>query len=643
MVSVQSLLCEVTPLFSSQYTLKAADELFFGDKMLYHYCSNDESQREKPGQNHCFKDEQSTSLESEHRDTPIHSDGLRSAIVDAKKTLKQALEDDGNDDASALLNEVAALKKMSDEMRLELANLSRDFQKLLQYVQQVGIPQLFKARYHLQSRTYLFLQLPRIGRKILILGDGDLSFSLEFARLYTEVEIHATVFETYIDYLKKYPSAQENIKKLRTYHPRVKVSFSIDACSLSLEWTGIYDDIIWNFPHHCGKTNIRKSRNLMRKTFVSIERILSGGRFHLTLAKGQSGLNPIAVILNRCLCYSQLPKHRADSWKIIYIAAEQHLILEEVSIFQREHFPSYVSSGYRNSERSFHMECGAETLVFRIALAVTKLDELHNLEKEVLKLKGAAHEFRPFFKRDLSVLYLNSDKVLELEKILFSLIEELCGFCLIGFNEVICLRTTYLGKPNRIYRLVWQSWSIPLSRNLCNVFHEEMKLMLINRFLEKHLEMTNNNVRFDEWKEKPSEEVQEQVDASKSEDFDLFGSSDEEDEEKQRIREERLKAYAKNKAKKPEGIAKSSIIMDIKPWDDTTNMEDMEKLVRSIEKDGLVWGGAKLVPLAYGIKVLQIICVVEDEKVSVDNLIEQIIEEIPDHVQSVDIVAFNKI
>lgn len=41
---------------------------------------------------------------------------------------------------------------------------------------------------------------------------------------------------------------------------------------------------------------------------------------------------------------------------------------------------------------------------------------------------------------------------------------------------------------------------------------------------------------------------------------------------------------------------------------------------------------AKLKPLAYGIKVLQIICVVEDEKVSVDDLIEQITEEVADHV-----------
>ena len=42
---------------------------------------------------------------------------------------------------------------------------------------------------------------------------------------------------------------------------------------------------------------------------------------------------------------------------------------------------------------------------------------------------------------------------------------------------------------------------------------------------------------------------------------------------------------------------------------------------------------AKLVPVGYGIKKLQIMCVVEDEKVSVDDLSEQICE-FEDYVSS---------
>lgn len=51
---------------------------------------------------------------------------------------------------------------------------------------------------------------------------------------------------------------------------------------------------------------------------------------------------------------------------------------------------------------------------------------------------------------------------------------------------------------------------------------------------------------------------------------------------------------------------------------------------------------AKLVPACYGINKLQIMCVVEDDKVSVDDLVDQI-QEFDELVQSVDIAAFNKI
>lgn len=125
-------------------------------------------------------------------------------------------------------------------------------------------------------------------------------------------------------------------------------------------------------------------------------------------------------------------------------------------------------------------------------------------------------------------------------------------------------------------------------------------------------------------------------------DVDLFASDDEEDAEAARVREERLKAYAEKKSKKPELIAKSSIVLDVKPWDDETDMKSMETAVRSIEMDGLVWGASKLVPVGYGINKLQIMCVVEDAKVSID-LLQEEIEKFEDFVQSVDIAAFNKI
>ncbi len=127
------------------------------------------------------------------------------------------------------------------------------------------------------------------------------------------------------------------------------------------------------------------------------------------------------------------------------------------------------------------------------------------------------------------------------------------------------------------------------------------------------------------------------------EDVDLFGSdSDSEDEESKRVREERLKAYAEKKSKKPALIAKTSVLLDVKPWDDETDMDAMLENVKTIEKEGLVWGASKLVPVGYGIKKLQVMCVVEDAKVSIDELCEQI-AEFEDYVQSVDVAAMSKI
>ena len=132
-------------------------------------------------------------------------------------------------------------------------------------------------------------------------------------------------------------------------------------------------------------------------------------------------------------------------------------------------------------------------------------------------------------------------------------------------------------------------------------------------------------------------------DEDEDDDFDLFGSDDEEAQaEAEKVKAERVAAYQAKKSKKPVLIAKSSILLDVKPWDDETDMQEMERLVRTIEADGLVWGASKLVPVGYGIKKLQIVCVVEDDKVGTDFL-EEAITEFEDYIQSVDVAAFNKI
>merc|ERR1712122_136280 len=122
-----------------------------------------------------------------------------------------------------------------------------------------------------------------------------------------------------------------------------------------------------------------------------------------------------------------------------------------------------------------------------------------------------------------------------------------------------------------------------------------------------------------------------------------FGSSDEEEsEEKKRITEERLKAYHEKKSKKAAVIAKTSVLLDVKPWDDKTDMDALTKAVKSVEMDGLTWGATKYVPVGYGIKKLVVMCTVVDDKVSIEELQEKI-EAFEDFVQSCDVAAMNKI
>ena len=58
--------------------------------------------------------------------------------------------------------------------------------------------------------------------------------------------------------------------------------------------------------------------------------------------------------------------------------------------------------------------------------------------------------------------------------------------------------------------------------------------------------------------------VDDDDDDDEDDDVDLFGSDDE-DAETLRIKQERIDAYAAKKSKKPALIAKSSILLDVKP------------------------------------------------------------------------------
>ena len=126
-------------------------------------------------------------------------------------------------------------------------------------------------------------------------------------------------------------------------------------------------------------------------------------------------------------------------------------------------------------------------------------------------------------------------------------------------------------------------------------------------------------------------------------DFDLFGDDD--DDSAAVAAAAKAKAEAdKKKKKKKEVIAMSIVLLEVKPMDDKTDLDKLAKsIMKDITQDGLFWKTEyKKEPVAFGIFKLIIGFSLEDEKVSVDDIVEKI-EAMDDYVQSVEIQAFNKI
>ena len=149
----------------------------------------------------------------------------------------------------------------------------------------------------------------------------------------------------------------------------------------------------------------------------------------------------------------------------------------------------------------------------------------------------------------------------------------------------------------------------------------------------------------EEKKDEKKEEKKEKKDDEIDED-DLFGDETEEDkkakEEAHKKREEEKKEDGKKK-KKVE-VQKSLVLIDVKVYDPEQDYDALaEKILKNVKRDGLVWKTEyKLAEVAFGVKKIVMGMVVEDEKVSVDDIIDELTSW-ADEIQSVDIVAFNKL
>ncbi|EGI61218.1 GTP-binding protein 5 [Acromyrmex echinatior] len=196
---------------------------------------------------------------------------------------------------------------------------------------------------------------------VLLVGEGNFSFSAALSRQNLNIELIATCYESGTNQ----EAAERNVDYLRSNG--ICILFDVDATKLE-EYSSLksrrFDKIIFNFPHAGGKMRIERNRDLLKDFFVSSERMIKeNGQILVTLCNGQGG-TPMDE-----------PRRRwDDSWKIVEMAAHGNFILTRIEPFLWQSFRDYIVTGYRSLDKQFHT-AGSLTHFFTKG----KLPMMHNI------------------------------------------------------------------------------------------------------------------------------------------------------------------------------------------------------------------------------------------------------------------------
>ncbi|XP_019086734.1 PREDICTED: uncharacterized protein At4g26485-like [Camelina sativa] len=168
-------------------------------------------------------------------------------------------------------------------------------------------------------------------QKILLVGEGDFSFSLSLARAFgSATNLTATSLDTFEEVQLKYKNGKANIQELKTQGCTVVHGVNVHSMTKDLKHgqrSELYDRIIFNFPHSgfgfgCEHQMVRGFMKSAKKMVKDI-----GGEIHVT----------------------HKTAHPFDKWEIETLAEEKGLCLVREMECNKLCFPGY--SNKRGSGR----------------------------------------------------------------------------------------------------------------------------------------------------------------------------------------------------------------------------------------------------------------------------------------------------